>query len=261
LKVSAGRRRRLALWRWRTAMDGGADPDLKLRAAVERVYAAFAHCPLKPGFYERCSPYADRRDIARGLQIGPVRSLGAPDLAVYAFKARHTMGNADDFKYFLPRMLELYALDPEWRAHMASDTVLFEDARDLGWAEWPAVERRAVEGYLSTLWQVLIQSEPDVLSVDEFHRDVRALGIDFGRYLAQWRAPRSPAGARRLARFVIEYLSQPTAFHDVRTQIGDWLMATAVGDELATAYLRYEREPFASELATASDWLASWRGA
>jgi hypothetical protein len=74
-------------------------------AAVDDLYEVFSRHTLKPHFEDRCSPVADRRELARALCGGRLRSLPVNELAQYAFKSLSTMGNEEDFKHFLPRML------------------------------------------------------------------------------------------------------------------------------------------------------------
>jgi hypothetical protein len=231
-------------------MNGGADPREDLLAAIERLYDVFGCYELRPRFEDRCSPFCSEEHVA-DLLSAPLRALGAEGLSIYAFKALSTMGDEVDFKHFLPRMLELYALSSDWLP--ASDTVLFEKARAAGWAEWPAAERQAVEDFLRVLWRALLHDVPVAPSVSEVLRGLGALAVDPAPYLAEWHLDSSAPAVRRLAQFVNEHVYDMESLGDARRALEDWLTSKTVRDVLEHAFYRYEAEPFASELGAAAD--------
>lgn len=232
-------------------------PRPKLLIAIERLYAAFVPYSLKPDFPARCSPFSDRRDIARRLQSAPLRLAGAADLANYAFKARYTMGDGDDFKHFLPRMLELYASEPEWWGHQAGEATLFEDIRDLGWHEWPVGEREAVHGYIEALWRGMVAGDSSPVCTGDLCQGLCVLGTDFGQLLSEVRPVRSAEGLRWLAEFVLHYMGNN--YGTAASQIDDWLAANEVREVLEEGYFHYQGQPFVDDLARAADWLFSRR--
>jgi hypothetical protein len=238
-------------------MNGTARFREDLRAAIGQAYVAFRAYELKPGFDHRCSPLATRIELARKLIAAPLRDVDAQDLAIYTFKASFTMGDPQDFKHFLPRMLELHALEPRWHAF---ETNIFGQLVRYEWRSWPQAEQRAIRSYLVALWREIIGSFPSHLSPADFLTDAQSLGLDLNSFLDVWHPAHADAQVRRLCQFVEEYFGRPDDFRDdAASQIEDWLRTRGVRDALEQAFLRHGTEPFAESLARAADWL-HWRG-
>jgi len=76
----------------------------------------------------------------------------AEDLGLYVFHAMTTVGDVDDFRHFLPRILEL-ALSTEFPV---AREVVPGKLRYAKWTEWPAGESQAVRAYLAELWRTTL---------------------------------------------------------------------------------------------------------
>ena len=128
-------------------MTGQQSPEAAaLQAAVENLYAAFAHYPL-PSQID-VSNSATIFDQER-LRARPLRELRACDLEKYAFEALTSWGNELDFKHFLPRLLELQAFDTAW---LLEAEILLEKLHLANWRKWSQAEQATVEAYL-TAWR------------------------------------------------------------------------------------------------------------
>lgn len=76
----------------------------EIRAAIERVYEAFAHDTLaKP--LDACEHCFTDNDI-NYLETTPLRSFSSGDCYTIAHKLVSTLGTEKDFRYFLPRLIE-----------------------------------------------------------------------------------------------------------------------------------------------------------
>jgi hypothetical protein len=67
----------------------------------------------------------------------------------YGFKAMTTWGDEREFRWFLPRLLELLGDDPGGNADAS---VLAGKLEYAGWSAWPAAERDAVRRVFVALW-------------------------------------------------------------------------------------------------------------
>src|SRR5438045_109945 len=76
-----------------------------LTAAIERLYEAFRHYPLRPEI-EYCT-HCITPEQAQRIYARPLRALTMHDLMSYACSAMGTWGDVRDFKHFLPRIFEL----------------------------------------------------------------------------------------------------------------------------------------------------------
>lgn len=122
-----------------------------IELAIEELYARFPRS-VRAASAEGCPCCVTAREAAR-LRSTPHRELGPPDLDRYGSKAMTTWGDAAMYRYLLPRILELRAVDPG-----ASELLGFDDAvigRKLdqaAWTRWSDSERGALAGFLVAWW-------------------------------------------------------------------------------------------------------------
>jgi hypothetical protein len=226
--------------------------------ALEAVYATFARYG---GTHLEGCPHCVAFEESAALRRIPLRRLGA-ELERYLFKAMTTWGTEDDFKYFLPRLLELHASSSD--AWLLCDKLAY--AR---WRSWSGPERAAVENYLSTLWRAEVAAGGPPLPGNYLLGTLIALDIDLAPYdlrvkLDAWRADPSRDAARQLAQFVSEHRdalfwasgssdrktlwqAKPDIAEDVRV----WLLEAATRERLEASFMAYG-DP---DIARAFDWL------
>ena len=77
-----------------------------LQSAIERLYKVFSAHPC-PVYTDPCLHCHTVEDDAK-LRTRPLRQLSAGELNDYVSDALLVWGGVDDFKHFLPRILELY---------------------------------------------------------------------------------------------------------------------------------------------------------
>ena len=80
--------------------------------ALEDVYRVFAALS-KPREIEACPCCIDRLSLCTLLST-PLRELTPDQLSPYASSVLLTAGDEMDFRYFLPRMLEISLRDRHW---------------------------------------------------------------------------------------------------------------------------------------------------
>ena len=173
---------------------------MALREAVGNLYAVFGRYPLNPRM-SRCDHCHSDEDQAR-LGSRPLRELDVEDLDDYAFSALTTWGEADDFKHFLPRLLELMAFGSERHQGFMAEETLFGKLREAEWSRWPPVERQAVGRYLDELWMEALSSFPGGRDVDALVCCLGQAVDDLAPFLDRWLETPSEAALRHLAGFV-----------------------------------------------------------
>jgi hypothetical protein len=125
--------------------------------AIKGVYAAFCTYP-HPRALQGC-PCCTSGEAARPLVTKPLRALDSRDLEQYAFKALTTWGTVEDYKYFLPRIIELtMSGDLLWDIEMTLGKLAYGE-----FESWPLNERQAIENLLLDAWTKAVQS----LAVEE----------------------------------------------------------------------------------------------
>ncbi|GGJ38590.1 hypothetical protein [Deinococcus roseus] len=124
--------------------------DPHMQEALEKVYQVFQNDTLHDRV-EGCPCCVKNGDHAR-IRSKPLRFLEAEDLSRYAFKAMTTWGSEEDFRHFLPRLLELHVqkgnLLPLYKLSYAH------------WTSWSEEEQESVRAVLLLWWKQLLQIEP-----------------------------------------------------------------------------------------------------
>lgn len=91
------------------------------------------------------------------LHSKPLHQLTDHELRRYASKAMTTWGDTDDFKHFLPRILELVSLaDFCSNAHTVLGKLQYGN-----WREWPENEQERVNEFLLVWWTELVSLRPN----------------------------------------------------------------------------------------------------
>jgi hypothetical protein len=231
-----------------------------LAASIDGLYAIFSRYrlpPHLPGW-----PHCTSEEDDRLLHSKPLRELEAEELERFAFKAMTTLGTTENFKHFLPRLLELSC---HGQIGYADFEVVLGKLRYGGWSTWPEVEQAAVNRFLNALWTNLLGTYPCSLDSGTCLCGLGNAVNDLATFLSVWRNDSSAAAARHMA----DLLDQNTpelfqgrlsdAFWEEREtqmkQVVDWLTDPAMIPWMETAFFRYSAAPFAAELSAAADTL------
>jgi hypothetical protein len=216
-----------------------------LNAAIEGLYATFAHFELT-GAVDGC-PHCTGPGDDEVLRSKPRRKLEGGDLERFAFKAVTTLGSVEDFKHFLPRLLEVLAR--EGSVGVTECEIVLGKLDYTRWEQWPQRQRVAVKEYLSALWRVVLGEFPGVQPVDDWVCGIGRCEEDMGAYLRTWEEDQGAAAALQLAEFVVENAGRivrkrelVNAFWNEREaqmrQLIEWLAEDRVADKLEKAFFR-----------------------
>jgi hypothetical protein len=173
------------------------DEPQSLPDAVEALHAVFGRhsASLLNGYPPCCSA-----EHERFLASQPLRQLTADDLHEYAARAMTTVGSADDFKHFLPRLFELLAIDGEREFQVES---LLGKLAYGQWNHWPQREHKAVESFLRALWKDLLSRHPYTMEADTLLCGIGNAMDDLSPYLVEWAKHEHPAASLHLADFIL----------------------------------------------------------
>jgi hypothetical protein len=170
---------------------------------------------IRCGLSTKTARTASTGGIIQTLHSRPLRDLTWSELSRFGWQAMTTWGTVDDLRHFLPRMLELVAieLDPKLTpADGPTDAVYdwpYDHSALVGkleygkWQTWPRREREAIHIYLLALWRHLLVTYPSSFSVETTPACLARIGEDLMPYLDAWRADARLASLRHLAAFVI----------------------------------------------------------
>ena len=130
-----------------------------VRAAVEVLYETFkryqASYPLTA-----CNCGCVEDSDQQFLFSSPLRELGYHQVGRYSGKAITTWGTGDDFKHFLPRILELMVFKDRFGGF--TDPIFVISKLVYGeWRSWPAVEQEAIGNFLLAWWRLAVTTHPN----------------------------------------------------------------------------------------------------
>ena len=171
--------------------------DGPVRDAIARLYQAYAKYP--PPLALHGSPLRDVGAILGALQSAPLRDLQADQLLPYAGWAITTVGDPDDYRHFLPRIVEL-ALDNPGR--LGAEPVIIAGRLDYaGWGNQPAEEFAAVRAAFLAAWIAGLALDRMDYEPNDWLLGLAALGNIAGA-LDAWIGSPSPHAIEHLAAFV-----------------------------------------------------------
>jgi hypothetical protein len=124
-----------------------------VRNVLEAVYREFA-APT-PSTIEGCPCCISTRGVDV-LLTTPLRQITAPALSRYVSGAFLTIGSEPDFRYLLPRILDISVNDP---ANANGPEIVLGKLRLANWQSWSAGERRAVEDFVDAWFELALAQD------------------------------------------------------------------------------------------------------
>jgi hypothetical protein len=109
-----------------------------------------------------------------------------------------TWGDVDQFKYFLPRILELLAPGLDW-----GPEIILGKLDYAGWRSWSKGEQAAVENYCRSLWSHVLTTAG--CKAGGFLAGFAQICDDLQWFLTEWaqQLPQSPEATHGLLEFVV----------------------------------------------------------
>lgn len=171
----------------------------KLNDAIAQCYAAFANMPCPRRL--TASPLRDGDKILRALTSAPLRELSGEQIGPYSGWAITTVGDGDDYRHFLPRILELSVIDPVW---LGTEPPVVASRMEMAcWRDWPAAQQSAVLRVFHAAFDALVEIHPhDAHSVDGWFCGLITLGQSVSLTVERWRCIASPNAGLHMATFI-----------------------------------------------------------
>lgn len=230
-----------------------SSPD-PLAAAIDQLYAAFTSM-RRPATIDWCHHCRSESDIAALLSPTPLREIPAQALRPYAAHVLTTIGDVADFRYFLPRILDIAGTTGfPWpdlelltgRLHLAS------------WSTWDVEETTAIQAFFRALWAKTLTRYPCDPDASSVLNAIGNAGIDPTPYLHEWTASLMRPSAAAALLDMLRYSPLPPErtvqsadprLHDHEAQIARWVtgpeLRIAVAEAFATADVEELLQPLA----------------
>jgi len=150
--------------------------------AVEGLYRAFAGAP-KPRTIDVCKCCVSEREVFDLLHT-KLRDIKPAQMQSYAQSVTLTSGAAEDFKYLLPRIMDISTQERSW---WPSHEVVCASLARADWLAWPAPLVASVK---DVFWAALEKAiaEVDGRWVDELICGFALAGLDVAPFLARLEA-------------------------------------------------------------------------
>jgi hypothetical protein len=242
--------------------NSAAEARQALNAAIKGLYRTFARHKLHGPVVgcPHCTSSADDRQ----LRSKPLHNLTGDDLERFAFKALTTLGTVDDFKHFLPRLLEIAA---ELEVGSTNFEIVLGKLCDGDSTHWPDTERAAIEQYFIALWRYVLAAFPSSLDASTCLCGIAQAVDDLTPFLSEWQLNASLPALRHLTDFigqnaneVMKHRKLRNAFWNGRErqmqQVLDWLGHPNISSRLEEAFFQQSTEPMGAELSEAVNYLA-----
>ena len=128
-----------------------------LKTAITNLYTTFAHYPFRSEI-DGCPCCVSVQDQQK-LSAKALNLMKSEDLSRYSFKAMTTWGDVEDFKHFLPRLLELSATTGLAYGH----EVVLGKLEYAKWNDWEETEKDAIRAFLLAWWTESVTKEVGLL--------------------------------------------------------------------------------------------------
>jgi hypothetical protein len=246
---------------------------IDLDQAIGTLYQVFAQYRARHDM-SHCYHCVSQNDISKLLAI-PLKVLSLENLDKYLWKAMTTWGEVEDFKHFLPRILEL--------TPTIDDSDVFIIGSKLEYAHfdnWPELERKAVTDFLQIWWnQELSQFPPDghlwdcpCARSDDCLQCLSSATKDVRTFLEIWQKNPHVSAVRHLSHFILEHVESLTSNKELnwdtpwresiepKKQVIAFLLDDRTLKKLETAFFSYSNALFAFEFSEAVkklEWIRS----
>jgi hypothetical protein len=182
-----------------------------IQGAIENLYSVFSPFHLRDQI-DVCNHCHGSQDVQL-IRSKSLRSLGVDELHHYIWDAMTTWGDDYDFRHFIPRILELCALDDRLTSEFVDEPIILGKLRYGKWHTWPELQRRAVRRYLCALWTLKIEHPfpwEDFMPspIEGWLCAIGQAEDDLHPYLRSWALSTAPMAIGNLAHFIVSVWEQ-----------------------------------------------------
>lgn len=149
----------------------------KISKSIENLYSAFSDLP-KPEGVGGCPCCITEQELDTLMAI-PLRKLSADQIGTYASSALLTVGDVGDYRYFLPRIIEISLYEEFWWPDIE---VTAQAIRSAGFHEWPNHHRTALnDAFLAAIQHFV--DEGEYFRLDSWMCAIGRIEIDVDPFL------------------------------------------------------------------------------
>ncbi|TPN87012.1 hypothetical protein [Aquimarina algicola] len=220
----------------------------KLDISVQNLYNIFEkyHIDVARLRANSCFCCVTNKEIKQ-IANKPLQQLSEEELEHFFRSAVSTFGTIDDYKHFLPRILDLMRYPNSDFLH---DFVCYEKLNYSEWETWPIEEQNAIEDYFIALWYTTIN---DKNTTDYLIEDVLNIMLKYGYLeiaLSEW----SNTQTLKSTLFIVEgVLSGFNLKVNTRNynKISEWLSSEIMLSKIEDVFFKTNNKTLANRISIA----------
>ena len=227
--------------------------------AIDELYVVFSKYSVTHPIHG--SPLCVTSEDQKRIASKPMRKLSPTDLDYFVFRAMSTWASVDEFKHFLPRILELYVFQFS-DFQLVDGELIFSKLAQAQWQRWEEREQQNLEMFLFIWWRYLLSNVPyhDTIEAFSFINGIRVAGFDVKPYLLEWERSldRLTAIQHLIDLIDMNFAVSKAGFGIVKDHSNSmlvWVTQPTVTEALEEAFFRYADTPIAFAISEANNEL------
>ena len=163
---------------------------------IENLYKTFKKYQLN-GKIEKCPCGCISDKDEQKIYSKSLRELEADDIGFYNGKAMTTWGNEENYKHFLPRIIEIYKEDKA-NGWIDLDTI-HNKLKHANWKEWNEEEQKQINKFVEIDWKELVNKSENEIWIGGFESYLNY--FDFEDLLEMWKFPENRIALKNFVEF------------------------------------------------------------
>ncbi|MBI1836316.1 MAG: hypothetical protein HYR91_03525 [Flavobacteriia bacterium] len=209
---------------------------------LENLYTVFAK--YQSSSFLIGSPIYDDIEIwKKTLKNKKLHELNDDDLSRFVGKAMSTWGNENDFKYYLPRILELcYELQAPYDIN-----IIYSKLEDANWRNWNSIEQKSIYDFSIELWTNLLNnsSEKAIYEFKNYFHTLMNFHPNFTELLHLWTLNNQYASIKHLVNYILEekqfifdlnYINSTPKNYSKIIEFKSWLLSETVNQKIENSF-------------------------
>jgi len=169
---------------------------MTVKENIENLYETFKKYKLN-GKIDKCPCGCISNEEEQKLYSKSLKELEAEDIGLYCGKAMTTWGNEDDYKHFLPRIIEIYKND-KWNGWIDLDTI-HSKLMYGNWKDWEIEEQKQINKFVEIDWQEFVNKSESTIGIMDLESYLKYIALN--ELLKNWDFPRSKIALRNFVEF------------------------------------------------------------
>ncbi|MDO5981745.1 hypothetical protein [Flavivirga spongiicola] len=235
----------------------------RLKNNISELYEIFGKYLANPNMEGTSADLNKNNEL---LFSKPLTELTQDDLSHFAGSSMTTWGNSNDYKHFLPRILDLTAeIKTPYEIW-----IVFDKLNYAGWNNWPQIEQDVIYEFMIALWESIINEESEISEWDfrDYFSTIAHFYPNFSDLLNIWSESESNASIKHLSELLVE---EQTAIFDRRKISGfndktenakefiSWILSDKILNKVQQKYFEFEKESFAEKISWAEQIIMAER--